>query len=188
MIRLLQTRLPAALVPVLVSGLVVVWAGACSDPADDRSDRDAAVYAAAIGEVITVHAIPPEDPEAVPVIYVESFDTGAIDLEVQVAVVARFLDRYDIRFIDDLGEVVDPDLENAPVRDDLLLVGLGAITPGATDREVGVRAEVYRSLDDIDAYRMTIVFDRAATTEEPEQWTVEGTPEPVEPEGFVPTS
>ncbi len=184
MIRLLQTRVLATLASVLV----VVGSGGCGERSDDRSERDAAVYSAAIDEVITIHAVPPEDPEAIPVVYVESFDPAVIDLEVQVAVVARFLETYDIRFIDDLAEVIDPDLVDRPVRDDLLLIGLGPIIPGTTDRDVGVRAEVYRDLDHIDAYRITLVFDRPATDERPEQWVVEGEPETVEPEGFVAAS
>ena len=62
-----------------------------------------------------------------------------------------------------------------PVRDDSVLVGLGPISD---DQPTELRAELYRDLDDVTAYRFTM---RRSDGE----WTLAEAPEVVDPEGLV---
>ena len=77
-----------------------------------------------------------------------------IDIDVQVEVVGALDPRIFVRFIDDRTEAVAEDSDNQPVRDEGILVGLGAV-PQASD-SVKVYADRYRNSDDVEAWNVTV--------------------------------
>ena len=143
---------------------------------DDPNERAAAIYLKVINDIANDAQVEPEDPDGLASLFIEAFDPEGIALEVQVEIVADFVDRYDVRFIDDRVEATDIEMPGAPVRPFSLLVGVGPIVGEAT---VDVRAERYFTDTDIDAYRYTLAEGTGG------RWSIEGTPEPIEPEGFA---
>lgn len=122
-----------------------------------------------------------DDGEQLPVIYVETLGSEIISLETQVDVVSRFEERYEIRFIDSLEEAIDVDLDDRPVQPNSLLVGLGPVIADGSSAlgAAEVRGELYLDAGDQRAYRY--VLDPQPS----DVWVIVGSPETVEPEGFV---
>lgn len=110
------------------------------------------------------------DPEVA--LFFESLTADEIPLEVQVEMIGLLSEFENVRFIDEHEEAVDIDLVGFPVHDDGLLIALGAIGP---DDPPVVRAEIYRSSDEISAFRFTLVESGSG-------WRVDADPEviPVE--------
>lgn len=193
----------------LLGGLVLVLgAAACSEDSSGTADRAANVYGAMLTWVLDEELPLPapvegetdtalvteadeepgddeggrreedaEEDEDLPPVYLVGLHRE-ISLQVQVELVSRFEARgYDLRFLDGAEEALDEAEPNVPVRDGGLLVGLGPIPEG---RRVDVRAEVYRSLADLDAYRFSLARWGGV-------WSLVEEPTPVEAEGFVAT-
>lgn len=144
----------------------------------DETERDAAVYGAVISDVVDRSGVDLDDSDELPVVFIEAFDPDGIALAVQVEVINSFIDRYDIRFVDDRDEAIDVDLADLPVRANSLLVGLGPIVVAGN---VDVRSELYLSAEVVSAYRHTLAGGSNL-------WVTVGDPEEIEPEGFVSAS
>ncbi len=162
---------------VTIAALLLVSCPA--DTEEDPNERITAIYLTVLNDVVADSPVEPEDPEGVATLFIEAFDPEGLPLEVQVEIVADFVDRYDVRFIDDRVEATDIETPGTPVRPFSLFVGVGPI---AGDDTADVRAERYFTDNDIDAYRYTL-------TEASEgSWSIVGTPEAIEPEGFAVSS
>jgi len=161
---------------------VVAVAGAligCVNSTDgDDTARNAAVYRSVIADVVDRSGVALDDVDELPVVFIEAFDADGIALEVQVEVVSSFAEQYEIRFIDDRDEAIATDLDDLPVSANSLLIGLGPIV---LDGTVDVRSEVYLSTEAVSAYRYTLAG-------RDDRWPIVGTPEEIEPEGFVSVS
>ncbi|NNC81442.1 MAG: hypothetical protein HKN94_14965 [Acidimicrobiales bacterium] len=160
-----------------VAAAVVLLTGCPSgdEPADETT-RDSKIYVATISELADQFQIIDPIPDREPVLYVESFDADGVPLQVQVDVVAEFLDVYDVRFVDEREEALDDEFVRLPVRRGGVLVGLSPIVEGTNPT---LRVELYADLRDVRAYQYTVAeLDDG-------QWGVVGAPEPVAPQGFV---
>ena len=120
---------------VLVLSVLAVAGAACGGQTDELS-REAQVYAATIREVVRHQPPPPDDPDALPVVYVVAVGETTIAADVQAEVASELRD-----------EAVDEDVENAPVLDDGVLIAVGEL-PADTD-PVSMEVEVYRSERDV---------------------------------------
>ncbi len=120
--------------------LALALAACGSDQVDDPAQDDAEIYRTVIGDLVARSGVTFPQSDDPPVLYVEALGVDGIDLEIQVELVTAWVERYDIRFIDDRGEAVDPDIEGFPVREGSLLLGLGPITRDGTAE---VRGETY---------------------------------------------
>ncbi|NNF55094.1 MAG: hypothetical protein HKN03_11715 [Acidimicrobiales bacterium] len=158
-------------------GLTVfmVLVTACSSqPKPETTDRDASAYAAVIDALLQGSPLDQEDPDRLPVIYVEAFAQEGISLTVQVQLVTAYADTYQLRFVDDRGEALLVDLEKQPVRSSSALIGLGPILG---ENELSIRGERYVDQDTIEAYRFSLADGGNQT------WIL--TPTPIDPEGFA---
>jgi hypothetical protein len=172
-----SSRLAAgvALLAVAVGGLL---AGCSDGEGSDEPDRRIEMYGLVLDWVLEREEFQPApdgEVDETPTVFVDHLNRD-IDFDVQVGLVSRYEDRYELRFVDALGEAVDEEAAQAPVRDEGVLVGLGSV-PDASP--FLVRAEVYRDQRRIDAYRFELV--RWAG-----DWVLRDEPQAVEPEGFVP--
>ncbi len=160
-------------------GLIIFLVGCTTGTSVDTTARDASVYQAVITDLgeRSGQSLDPGDGE-VPVVFIETLGSDAIALETQVEVIAQLAETYEIRFIDDLDEAVEIDVDGWPVRSNSLLIGLGPIQ---VDDKTEVRGEVYRRAGEIRAFRYSLV----ARTDG--GWTLAGPPEEAEPEGFQPS-
>ncbi|MFT7598435.1 MAG: hypothetical protein ACI8TP_001356 [Acidimicrobiales bacterium] len=159
--------------------LALVTSG-CTATEPTTEARDAAIYrevldALMVQAPIDISEPGSDDEPSLPILYVRSLDPSGIPLETQVAMVAMDEAIYELRFIDDMEEAIEIDLENQPVREGGALVGLGPID---ADADAGVRGELYLERDNVVAYRFVLQGDD-------QTWTVDGDPVEVEPEGFV---
>lgn len=161
-----------------VFALAGVLIGCASNTKVDETARNAAIYRSVIADVVDRSGVSLDDSEDQPVLFIEAFEADGITLEVQVEVVTSFIEQYEIRFIDDRDEALADDLEGLPVRANSLLIGLGPIV---LDGTADVRIERYLSTDAVSAYRYTL-------TGRDGRWSVVGSPEEIEPEGFVSVS
>jgi hypothetical protein len=167
----------ASLAVAAAVALGVLLTACGSNPVDDPVQDDAEVYRTVIGDLVARSGVVFPPSEKPPVLFVEALGVDGIDLEVQVAVVTAWVERYEIRFIDDRGEAIDPDLEGFPVREGSLLLGLGLITRNGTAE---MRGETYLSQSEVRAFRYELLPAGS-------RWTIVGDPEAVEPEGLVTT-
>ncbi len=148
---------------------------ACSAAADDPTEgegREAAVYGAILGWILD--ADPPlagDDGRPPWTMFVASRHERPIGVDVQVLVVDALDERVVVRFIDDRTEAVDDSTELRAVREDGMLVGLGAV-PAEGDR-VDVYADRYRDTGDVAAWQVTV--ERSGNV-----WRVIGEPEAVD--------
>jgi len=148
---------------VLVAMALAV--GACGSDDSPTTDRDAEVYAAVI------RTLAPENPgdlgtevdELDKTVYVGPLDDDVeISLEEQVQVVDDLEDFATVTFVDKREEAIDDAAEDEPVREDGVLLLLGAVP---TDRAPTVDAERYVDVDDAARYRVTLL-------QSGEEWTV----------------
>ena len=87
------------------------------------------------------------------VVFIESLGSNEIELDVQVDVVNRYEDDFEIRFIDTRSEAIEGTQPDARVRDGCVLIGLG---PVFHDETAEVGAEMYHDAD-VAAYRFDLV-------------------------------
>jgi hypothetical protein len=167
-----------ALRVIAIFALASVLIGCGSDSELQDTDRDVAIYRSIIADVADRSDLGPNDSEDLPLLFIESFGADGIGLEVQVEVVASFIEQYEIRFIDDREEAIEIDLPGLPVRPNSLFLGLGPIV---LDGTADIRSERYLSTDAISAYRYSLAGRGAS-------WSIVGAPEEIEPEGFVSAS
>lgn len=135
----------------------------------EQAERIASIYSTLIEHVVDeLDGIGEEDDKLS--VFVDALHRDGIDLEVQVAVVEQLSDRFQIRFIDDPFEAIDPDDPEGGLRSPGVLIALG---PPIGDEQVTVDAEWYQSREDhrADRYQLTADTDR---------WDVVGTPESIE--------
>ena len=131
---------------VLVLSVVAVAGAACNGQSDELS-REAQVYAATIREVVRHQPPPPDDPEALPVVYVVAVGETTIAADVQAEVASEFRDEAEVQFADERDEAVDEDVADSPVLDDGVLIAVGDLSPDADP--VSMEVEVYRSERDV---------------------------------------
>jgi hypothetical protein len=141
--------------------LALTLAG-CDGTTKDESSRDAQVYVATIREVLD--AEPPRDEaDPLPVVYVVGVGEEKIAPRVQ-ADVAQALDKdAEIRFADKREEALLEDQEDVPVRDEGVLVAVGAVPPDVDP--VAVHVEIYRS--EVDSSKVVLTIGKQSS-----QWTV----------------
>jgi hypothetical protein len=159
---------------VIGVGVALAAAGCGSD---DARDETVPIGADAY-EVLLAEFLPPAPADEEldrPVVYVAPLG-APLSLDLQVAIIEAVAPTHDLRFVDDVAAaVVDDDGDgDATPRDDGLLLGMGTIPENAPHT---VRVEVYHGVDQVLAYRLTLIEQDAT-------WRVE-TSEPVDPEGLV---
>ncbi len=151
-------------------------AASCAETTTPEENREAAIQTTVIRWIADKHPpAAPENPDEVPVVFIESLSTDGIPIEVQVEIIDRLVDEMTIRFTDSRAEAVDDADAALAVRDGSILVGLGPIPDGS---DPAVRAEIYRSLDDISGYIVEIESNGG-------RWVVEGEPEETPAEGLI---
>jgi hypothetical protein len=132
-----------------------VSVGSCGSEATPDAEREAQVYAAVIRALVAQapsHAI--DDERSEPVIFVGPLDEESpIPLEVQAATVEQFENAETIRFVDRQEEAVDSELPDEPVRDDGMLILLGAVPAGTSPL---VDAQLYLNRHDITPFMATV--------------------------------
>jgi len=142
--------------------LVALALAGCDGTTKDEASRDAQVYVATIRVVLA--AEPPRDEAApLPVVYVVGVGEEKIAPSVQ-ADVAQELDKdAEIRFADKREEALLEDQEDVPVRDDGVLVAVGAVPPDVDS--VDVHVEIYRS--EVDSSKVVLTIGKQSS-----QWAV----------------
>ena len=148
-------------------------AASCTSGVEDLTSDDeriAGVYASILDWTLDEEPSLSTDEKPEWVLFVASRSEEQIDLDVQVAVVTALEPRVFVRFIDDRLEAVEVDSENEPVRDEGLIVGLGAVAEGES---VEVYVDRYRETGDVEAWLVTV--GRAGTT-----WEIVGSPSPTD--------
>ncbi len=151
----------------LVLGGILVLAACGGDGGSGADERQAAIYAAAIGSAASNATTPTGEPFDGPVFVVGSEDND-IGLEVQADIV-DLLDDLTVTFVDDADEAIEESDDTAPVRDDGLLLTLGGIRGNGTERTVPV--VVYQTAGDVERYSVTL-------QRRDDQWTATGTAVP----------
>lgn len=161
-------RFCGVLLAVICTGPLI----GCSTTSPDEI-RAAGAYTTVVRWLLVDELGDEPDPEVA--LFFESLTADEIPLEVQVEMLGLLGEFGNIRFIDAPEEAIDIDLAGFPVHDDGLLIGLGAIGP---DDVPVVRAELYRSQEEISAYRFALVDSGGG-------WLVDGEPEVVPVEEFT---
>jgi hypothetical protein len=146
--------------------------GACDQAGsiDDEQAVGAATYAAVIARFVT----PAANTEPPRVAFVTAVGDEPLSLDDQVAVIDALAATHDVRFVDEPGAAFDPDLPDAPPKDDGVLIGVGKISGESPHT---VRVEVYTSNDRIDAQLVTLSWNS-------DSWQIDSV-EPVEPEVLI---
>lgn len=171
-IRTIRTSLAGTLLLLLMS--------ACqgSDSSADSTERTAAAYSVIIDDLLRRQPIEPAEGSELPVVYIEAFADEGISLEVQVLVVANLAEQLEIRFIDDVVEATDQDLDTHPVKSGSVLIGVGPVP----EAPVEVQVEWYDDRETVMAYRYALT-PRGASS-----WIIAGERASTEPVGFVQSS
>jgi hypothetical protein len=153
-----------------------VLAASCAETASPEENRDAAVYTTVVRWVMNEFpTAPTENPDDLPVVFIEPLTIDTIPIEVQVAMIDNLVDDATVRFTDTRAAAVDEGDPAQPVRAGSILIGLGAIPDGS---DLAIRAEVYLSLDEIAGYIIAVEFDGVG-------WNIEGEPEAAPAEGLI---
>lgn len=134
----------------------------CDGSSREELSRDAQVYLAAIRDVLDDEA-PADDPDVLPVVYVIGVGEERIAADVQAEVAVELDEEADVRFADRRSEAVLKDEDDVPVRDQGLLIAVGALAPEGDPVDIAV--EVYRS--DVDWSKRVFTVERRSS-----QWTV----------------
>ena len=151
-------------------GVVTLTLAACDQADDDPKageGREAAVYESILEWILDEEPVADTDERPGWTMYVTSRHERPVAVEVEVLVVEALDERIVVRFIDERGEAVDEGAENQPVRENGMLVGLGAV-PVEGDR-VDVYIDRYLEIDDVVAWEVTV---RSVG----ETWTITGVP------------
>lgn len=164
--------------PLAAMLLPLLFLAGCVNGDDDRDNtaRDAVIYRVVIADLVERSAVEFDGTEEVPVVFIEAFGADGIPLQVQVEVVAGFIEQYEIRFIDERDEAIEVGVPGSTVEFGGVLIGLDPIIG---DDTADVHAEIYVSSDEITAYDYTMVPGGE------DGWSVVGDPRSVAPEGFV---
>ena len=142
--------------------LVALAVAGCDGTTKDESSRDAQVYVATIREVLA--AEPPRDPAApLPVVFVVGVGEEKIAASVQADVTKALDEDAEIRFADKREEALLEDQDDVPVRDNGVLVAVGAVPPDVDP--VAVHVEIYRS--ELDSSKVVLTIGTQSS-----QWTV----------------
>jgi hypothetical protein len=160
-----STRAVGALA-LLAAGLISCGSGAADSVAADA--RTAAVYNSVLTWVLDAEpgVGAAEKPEWT--LFVAPRSEIRIDLDVQVAVIEALDPSIFVRFVDERAEAVHDDVADNAVRDDGILVGLGAVEQEGDSVEVYV--DRYRNANEVEAWWM---FLRRSGND----WQLVGTPE-----------
>jgi len=141
---------------------VALAVAGCDGTKKDESSRDAQVYVATIRDVLA--AEPPRDPAApLPVVFVVGVGEEKIAAGVQADVTKALDEDAEIRFADKREEALLEDQEDVPVRDNGVLVAVGAVPPDVDP--VAVHVEIYRS--ELDSSKVVLTIGTQSS-----QWTV----------------
>lgn len=143
---------------VVALGLLGVGAGvlvACDD-SDAPPSAAAQVIEAVVLDVAAELPPDPEQPEALPVVYVVSGSDEPFSARVQANVASAVTDTVDVRFADAREEPLADDRPGRPVLDHGALVEIGKLVPDETPMTVEV--EVYWS--ETQFSRRVITFGR----------------------------
>ncbi len=144
--------------------VLVAGAGAgCDGPTRDELSRDAQVYVATVREVLSEQPSG-DDADVLPVVFVVAVGEHDISANVQAEVAVELKDDAKVHFADARSEVLLEDEDDEPVRDDGVLIAVGAIEPPEGD-QVDIAVEVYRSVDD--SSKMVLTVGQRSS-----QWTV----------------
>jgi hypothetical protein len=142
--------------------LVALAVAGCDGTKKDESSRDAQVYVATIRDVLA--AEPPRDPAApLPVVFVVGVGEEKIAAGVQADVTKALDEDAEIRFADRREEALLEDQDDVPVRDNGVLVAVGAVPPDVDP--VAVHVEIYRS--ELDSSKVVLTIGTQSS-----QWTV----------------
>jgi hypothetical protein len=142
--------------------LVALAVAGCDGTKMDESSRDAQVYVATIRDVLA--AEPPRDPAApLPVVFVVGVGEEKIAAGVQADVTKALDEDAEIRFADRREEALLEDQDDVPVRDNGVLVAVGAVPPDVDP--VAVHVEIYRS--ELDSSKVVLTIGTQSS-----QWTV----------------
>lgn len=152
---------------MLAAVLAATGAAGCDGSAREQMSRDAQVFVAAIRDVVDDQP-PPADPDVLPVVYVIGVGEEEIAADVQAEVAVELKDDIDVRFADERSEAVRANEDHAPVRDEGVLIAMGALPPDRGAEAVDVTVEVYRS--DADWSKRVLTVGRRSS-----QWTVTST-------------
>lgn len=136
-------------------------AGACgSDDARATSDVEPADAYTAIVEWQASELEPVVDANGkvqLPVIYIASANGETIDVGVQATVTESTVAIATVRFADDSGDAFDAGLADEPVRDDGVMLLVGAMPPPAPTVTVELRR--YLGADRSEAFQLEIAKD-----------------------------
>ena len=148
------------LLAVLATSILLATLTGCGDDdgevsPPDPEDRLVAIYAATI-EALAADAgpLPGEDDNRL-TIFVAPREDATIDADVQVGVVSELESWASVRFIDGLDEAIERDDPEEPVRDDGLLIGLGAVSDG--EAAATLVADRYESVDSMTVFEVDVV-------------------------------
>jgi hypothetical protein len=142
--------------------LVALAVAGCDGTKKEESSRDAQVYVATIRDVLA--AEPPRDPAApLPVVFVVGVGEEKIAAGVQADVTKALDEDAEIRFADKREEALLEDQDDVPVRDNGVLVAVGAVPPDVDP--VAVHVEIYRS--ELDSSKVVLTIGTQSS-----QWTV----------------
>jgi hypothetical protein len=119
---------------VAVSGV----AAACGSEPEPYRVTSADAYTAIVDWQAEQWTPPPDDEEALPVIYVVATGGETIDVAVQAAVTEATADAAVVRFADEAKESFDAATEGAPVHDDGVMLAVGAVPEPAFSLSVDV--------------------------------------------------
>lgn len=122
-------------------------------PTSESPRPEADAYGVALATVLDDP--PPDDADDRTVVFVVPLD-GGVDIDTQAALIERFADAYDLRFVDDLTAAVQTDDPERAPRDDGIVLGVGTI---ASEAPHLVRLERYRSADEVEAHLLTLELD-----------------------------
>ena len=147
---------------VLLAGVGAAVQTGCSGSAGDAVSRDAQVYVATIRDVLAEQP-PPEEPDVLPLVYVVGVGEHDIPADVQAEVLGELDGDADIKFADQRSDVVLENDEEAPVRDDGVLIAVGDLPQDVDPVELNV--EIYRSEEEWSKVVLTV--ERRSS-----QWTV----------------
>ncbi len=132
---------------LLAFTLISVMTSACGEEEfPPQVKQDAEIYEAALNHLVEVSGVELAENWVDPVVFVEVLDTTEVDLETQVAVVDEMDEEFAIRFVDDLGEAVDIELDDLPVREGTILIAFGPIEVDGA--EYRFHAEYYIDSDE----------------------------------------
>lgn len=150
-----------------VGAMILTSCVSVSDNPAAGDDRTAAVYESILNWLLDEEGGVDAAERLEWVLFVASRSEQPIDIDVQVAVVAALDPRIFVRFIDDRTEAIDPDDQDQQVRNEGMLVGLGAV-PDDGD-SVEVYADRYRNSADVEAWHMAVQWSG-------DSWVLAGAP------------